>query len=91
VSARLKRLRNWQGYTQREVAESTNGHCSLRTLQDWEAGKHAPPLGPGLRAVAEVYRVAPGWILHGEKGNPHANGRGSDCRQGREADGLDEV
>lgn len=79
VAARLKRLRNWQGFTQREVADGTNGHCSLRTYQGWEASEHQPPLGEALRAVAEFYRVAPGWILNGDKGNPHAHDGGTGC------------
>ena len=90
MPARLKRLRTWQGYTQREVAQGTGGVCSARTLQDWETGRHLPSPGKQLRAIAEFYRVPPGWILNGEKGNPYANNGGTDRRRGGEADGLDE-
>jgi transcriptional regulator with XRE-family HTH domain len=70
---RLRKLRIWQGWSQRELAEQTGGRCSLKTISDWENGRHKPVLGEPLRAVAEVLRVAPGWLLNGAKGDPHAN------------------
>lgn len=73
VPERLRKIRIWQGWTQKEVADQTGGRCSLKTISDWENGKHSPVLGDSLRAVAEVYRVAPGWLLNGSKGDPHAN------------------
>lgn len=45
----------------------------MKTISDWENKKHRPVLGEPLRAVAEVLRVAPGWLLSGDKGDPHAS------------------
>jgi len=70
---RLRKTRIWQGWTQSELAVNTKGRCSAKTISDWENGKHRPVLGEPLRAVAEVLRVAPGWLLCGDKGDPHAD------------------
>ena len=70
---RLRKTRIWQGWSQRELAENTHGRCSLKTISDWENAKHHPVLGEPLRAIAEVLRVAPGWLLCGNKGDPNAN------------------
>lgn len=70
---RLRKTRIWQGWTQRELADQTGGRCSLKTISDWENKKHRPVLGEPLRAVSEVLRVAPGWLLSGNRGDPHAD------------------
>lgn len=65
---RLRKLRLMQGWSQRELADETEGRISSRTIRAWEAGENLPWPGPQLRAVAWVLRVSPGYLLMGEKG-----------------------
>jgi len=51
--------------TQVEIAKLAE--IGDRTYRAWEYGEAVPNMGPGLRSVAAVLRVSPGYLLFGEE------------------------
>jgi len=72
---RLRRLRVEQGWSLRELANLTGGKVSDRTLGAWERGEARPNLGEQIRVVAQIFRISPGQLLRGQRGEAHAHHR----------------
>jgi len=67
---RLRRYRERQFWTQRQLAQQSG--VPYRTIQNWEEGRSRPHPGSWqLLRVAELFRVAPKALVHGEE--KHAN------------------
>lgn len=68
---RVRRLRMQQGLSQVEVGQLAG--VPFRTYNDWERGLSVPYPGKALRAIAHVYRVAPGYLLLGDEEGMNAD------------------
>jgi transcriptional regulator with XRE-family HTH domain len=63
MSERIAAKRRDLGISQTELAKRVG--CSRQTVNMWERGHVHDLSGPHLRALAEIFKVEPAWIVSG--------------------------
>ena len=55
------------GWSQRRLADATDGATTERSIRNWENGVSVPYPGRAIFAVAAVLRTTPGYLLFGDE------------------------